>query len=56
MLDNDVILQPGDELRVDRGAYHHHALYVGDNIVVQFGGRIKDKRPEPVKPGETLGR
>lgn len=44
MSDNDVILYPGDELRVDRGAYHHHALYVGDGVVVQFGGRIKDKR------------
>lgn len=36
-------IQPGDELRVDRSLYHHHALYVGDGVVVQFGGRIKDK-------------
>lgn len=41
--DNMVIHQPGDELRVDRGLYHHHALYVGSGVVVQFGGRIKDK-------------
>jgi hypothetical protein len=41
--DNEVILQQGDELRVDRGFYHHHALYVGDGGVVQFGGRIRDK-------------
>jgi hypothetical protein len=43
MQDQNVTLQPGDELRVDRGIYHHHALYVGDGVVVQFGGRIKDK-------------
>lgn len=44
MPNENAILQPGDELRVDRGAYHHHALYVGNGNVVQFGGRIKDKR------------
>ena len=43
MSDNEDVLQPGDELRVDRGLYHHHAVYVGDGVVVQFGGRIKDK-------------
>jgi hypothetical protein len=43
MSGNEIILQPGDELRVDRGAYHHHALYVGDGVVVQFGGQIRDK-------------
>ena len=31
------------EHRVDRGFYHHHALYVGNGAVIQFGGRIKDK-------------
>lgn len=36
-------IQPGDELRVDRGVYHHHAFYVGNGAVIQFGGRIKDK-------------
>lgn len=43
MPDNSVILKPGDELRVDRGLYHHHGFYVGNGAVVQFGGRIKDK-------------
>ena len=43
MSDNSVTLQPGDELRVDRGFYHHHGCYVRDGVVVQFGGRIKDK-------------
>jgi hypothetical protein len=44
MSDKEVVLQPGDELRVDRGVYHHHALHIGRGVVVQFGGRIKDKR------------
>lgn len=43
MSDDRLIVQPGDELRVDRGVYHHHALYVDNGVVVQFGGRIKDK-------------
>lgn len=43
MSDNSVTIQPGDELRVERAAYHHHACYVGNGAVVQFGGRIKDK-------------
>ncbi len=34
---------PGDELRVDRGLYHHHGIYVGDGLVVPLGGRVKDK-------------
>ncbi|HEY5288213.1 MAG TPA: lecithin retinol acyltransferase family protein [Solirubrobacteraceae bacterium] len=43
MSDMAGILQPGDELRVDRDVYHHHGLYVGDGVVIQLGGRIKDK-------------
>ncbi len=42
-MSNNAYPQPGDELRVDRGFYHHHALCVRDGVVVQFGGRIKDK-------------
>src|SRR5207247_1774306 len=34
---------PGDHLRVRRGLYYHHGIYVGNNQVVQFGGRIGDK-------------
>jgi hypothetical protein len=40
---NSATIRPGDELRVDRGVYHHHGCYVGNGNVVQFGGRIKDK-------------
>lgn len=30
-------------MRVWRGFYWHHGIYVGDGSVVQFGGRIADK-------------
>jgi hypothetical protein len=43
MPNQSVTFQPGDELRVDRGLYGHHGIYVGNDWVVQFGGRIKDK-------------
>lgn len=33
----------GDHLTVSRRLYHHHGVYVGDERVVQFGGRILDK-------------
>jgi hypothetical protein len=39
---------PGDHLRVWRPlgpvGYHHHGIYIDDARVVQFGGRIGDKR------------
>jgi hypothetical protein len=35
--------KPGDHLRVWRGLYYHHGIYVGDNRVVQFGGRAYEK-------------
>ena len=37
------IFGPGDHLRVWRGLYFHHGIYTGDNMVVQFGGRVLDK-------------
>jgi hypothetical protein len=37
--------KPGDHLRVRRPAgYMHHGIYVNDARVIQFGGRISDKR------------
>jgi lecithin:retinol acyltransferase len=39
------ICTPGDHLRVWRGLYYHHGIYVGDDQVVQFGGRIGRRRP-----------
>lgn len=35
--------KPGDHLAVSRWLYQHHGVYVGDERVVQFGGRILDK-------------
>ena len=34
----------GDHLRVWRGYFWHHGIYVGDDRVVQFGGGIFDKK------------
>ncbi len=34
----------GDHLRVWRGYFWHHGVYVGDDRMVQFGGGIFDKR------------
>jgi Lecithin retinol acyltransferase len=34
---------PGDHLRVWRGYFWHHGIYVGDERVVQFGAGIRDK-------------
>jgi hypothetical protein len=33
----------GDHLRVWRGYFWHHGIYVGDDRIVQFGGGIFDK-------------
>lgn len=39
---------PGDHLRVWRrvgpAGYYHHGIYIDDDQVIQFGGRICDKR------------
>ncbi|MGO9955434.1 MAG: lecithin retinol acyltransferase family protein [Solirubrobacteraceae bacterium] len=34
----------GDHLRVWRGYFWHHGIYIGDDRMVQFGGGIFDKR------------
>lgn len=42
--------EPGDHLRVRRPwGYMHHGVYIGNDRVVQFGGRIVDK------PRATMG-
>jgi hypothetical protein len=35
--------RPGDHLQVWRRFYYHHGVYLGDDRVVQFGGRVSDK-------------
>ncbi|XVF42225.1 hypothetical protein PTKIN_Ptkin01aG0343400 [Pterospermum kingtungense] len=40
-------LQPGDHIRCDRVAYHHHGIYVGDGMVIHLQGKLKSiTRPE----------
>ncbi len=29
--------EAGDQLRVNRGGYYHHGIYIGDNQVIHFG-------------------
>jgi hypothetical protein len=50
MADDPTTIQPGDELCVGRwlGFYSHHGIYLGDDLVVQFGGGVQDK------PGATV--
>ncbi|MEY9861548.1 hypothetical protein ABH935_007189 [Catenulispora sp. GAS73] len=41
--------EPGDHLAVRRIGYMHHGVYISDDRVIQFGGRILDK------PNATIG-
>lgn len=33
-------LQPGDHVSVSRGAYDHHAIYIGNGVLVEFGNGL----------------
>jgi hypothetical protein len=35
--------QPGDQLRVRRRGYWHHGIFIREDRVIEFGGRILDK-------------
>jgi hypothetical protein len=35
------VLAPGTELIVDRLAYRHHGIYLGEGLVVHYAGRIR---------------
>lgn len=35
-------IKPGDMIRVYNGVYHHYAIYLGNNQIIQFG------KPTPV--------
>lgn len=34
-------LAPGTELIVDRLAYRHHGIYLGDGLVIHYSGRVR---------------
>lgn len=43
--------EQGSHLRVKRRCgYMHHGIYVNDNRVIQFGGRVKDKPQATIGP------
>jgi hypothetical protein len=48
----------GDHVRVWRGYFWHHGIYVGENRVVQFGGGIFDtwRLPPALPPDEIVQR
>ena len=41
------LLEPGDHIRVNRGKYYHHGVYVGDNEVIHFTGEDGDSTDKP---------
>lgn len=39
---NNTTPKKGDHIRVDRGLYNHHGIYISDNEVIHFTGRDAD--------------
>ena len=48
-------LKPGDQIRVNRGAYWHHGIYLGGGRAAHFSGENDDglSEPETVRVRET---
>ncbi len=48
-------LKPGDHIRVGRGMYYHHGVYIGDNEVIHYTGESGDSidKPELVEVKKT---
>lgn len=44
-------LRPGDHVRVWRGCYWHHAIYVGNGWFIEFGGGLSGGHVEYVSWG-----
>lgn len=43
----------GDHIRVNRGLYYHHGIYVTDDVIIQFGSTSQELNPELAKVMET---
>ncbi|MCR5706375.1 MAG: lecithin retinol acyltransferase family protein [Acholeplasmatales bacterium] len=43
----------GDQLKVNRGFYDHHGIYVGDDKVIQFGSTTGELDPKKAMVIET---
>ncbi len=50
---NNEIWQLGDHLRVKRGGYYHHGIFIGDGQVVHFTDVRPDKAEAVVRRGST---
>ncbi len=57
--DNEVLLRPGDHLRVNRGAYYHHGIAVPSSTFLNRGLRRMAEQAErrsSLDPGQVPGR
>ncbi len=45
--------QKGDQIKVNRGLYDHHGIYIGDDKVIQFGSLSKELDPSKAMVIET---
>ncbi len=43
----------GDQIKVNRGLYDHHGIYIGNNKVIQFGSLSKELDPSKASVIET---
>ncbi len=45
--------QKGDHIRVSRGIYYHHGIYIGDDRVIQFGSPTNELDPNTAEVLES---
>ena len=43
----------GDQIKVNRGIYDHHGIYIGDDKVIQFGSTTSELDPSKAMVIET---
>ncbi|MDR2822663.1 MAG: lecithin retinol acyltransferase family protein [Acholeplasmatales bacterium] len=43
---DDILPVYGDQIRVSRGLYYHHGIYVDDANIIQFGSLSRELNPE----------
>lgn len=39
----------GDHIRVSRGLYCHHGIYVSDDVIIEFGSKTEELNPDLAK-------
>ena len=43
----DITLYRGAQIRVNRGMYYHHGIYIGDNTVIHFASNTPGYETDP---------